>query len=63
MRRDFLEMKCASKQKVSEFLDSLSVKREELAAVGVDIVEQDYSQTILKGIPPNFSHLRPVFWP
>ena len=39
------------KGNVREFLDSLRVKQEELAAVGVDIEEKDYRLTILSSLP------------
>ena len=42
LRQKFLESKCMDKGNVREFLDSLRVKQEELAAVGVDIEEKDY---------------------
>ena len=47
----FLESKCQDKANVWEFLDSLRVKMEELAAVGVDIEEKDYRSTILSSLP------------
>jgi Zinc knuckle len=46
-----LESKCQDKANVREFLDGLRVKREELAAVGVDIEEKDYRSTILSSLP------------
>src|SRR5271169_1863836 len=51
LRQKFLESKCLDKANVREFLDSLRVKREELAAVGVDIEEKDYRSTILSSLP------------
>ena len=39
------------KANVCEFLDSLWVKQEELASVGVDIDEKDYCSTILASFP------------
>ena len=51
LRQKFLESKCMDKGNVREFLDSLRVKREELAAVGVDIEEKDYRSTILSSLP------------
>ena len=51
LRQKFLESKCQDKANVWEFLDSLQVKREELAAVGVDIEEKDYRSTILSSLP------------
>ena len=47
----FLESKCPDKGDVREFLDSLRVKREELASVGVDIDEKDYRSTIISSLP------------
>ena len=51
LRQKFMDMKCADKANVREFLDSLQVKREELASVGVDIDEKDYRSTILASLP------------
>jgi hypothetical protein len=51
LRQNFLESKCMDKGNVREFLNSLMVKREELAAVGVDIEEKDYRSTILSSLP------------
>ena len=50
-RGRFLELKCADKGNVREFLDNLRVKREELASVGVDIDEKDYRSTIIASLP------------
>jgi hypothetical protein len=51
LRQKFMESKCMDKGNAREFLDSLRVKREELAAVGVDIDEKDYRSTILASLP------------
>jgi hypothetical protein len=51
LRGRFLESKCPDKGNVREFLDSLRVKREELASVGVDIDEKDYRSTIISSLP------------
>jgi hypothetical protein len=51
MRVRFLDMRCPDKANVHEFLDSLCVKREELASVGVKIDEKDYQSTILSSLP------------
>ena len=51
LRTKFLESKCPDKGNVREFLDSLRVKREELASVGVDIDEKDYRSTIIGSLP------------
>ena len=51
LRARFLESKCPDKGNVREFLDSLRVKREELASVGVDIDEKDYRSTIIASLP------------
>lgn len=45
IRTRFLESGCPNK-KAREFLNGLHVKREELAAMGVDIDEKDYLSTI-----------------
>jgi len=42
LRQKFMEMRCADKDDVREFLDDLRVKQEELALVGVDIDKKDY---------------------
>ena len=57
LRTKFLESKCPDKGNVHEFLDSLRVKREELASV-VEIDEKDYQSTIIGSLPfhpANFS--------
>ena len=51
LRARFLESKCSERGNVREFLDSLHVKREELASVGVDIDEKDYRSTIISSLP------------
>jgi hypothetical protein len=51
LRSQFLAMKCSDKANVREFLDNLRVKREESAAVGVDIDEKDYRSTIISSLP------------
>ena len=51
LRASFLESKCPEKASVREFLDGLRSKREELAAVGVDIDEKDYRSTIISSLP------------
>ena len=47
LRTRFLESGCPNKGKAREFLNGLHVKREELAAMGVDIEEKDYLSTII----------------
>src|SRR6266699_3491917 len=56
LRQKFMDMKCPDKGNVREFLDSLRVKREELASVGVDIDEKDYRSTILASLPITLSN-------
>jgi hypothetical protein len=51
LQQAFLEMRCAKGADVREFLTSLCYKREELAAAGVLITDEDYKRTILRGIP------------
>ncbi|KAF5364874.1 hypothetical protein D9757_013036 [Collybiopsis confluens] len=55
LRQDFLDATCAEKGNVRQFLESLSSKKEELAAVGVEIDDTDYRSTILRGIPLHYS--------
>src|SRR6267378_8659908 len=52
----FLESRCTDKGNVREFLDSLRVKREELASVGVNVDEKDYRSTILASLPVALSN-------
>ncbi|OJA08610.1 hypothetical protein AZE42_09794 [Rhizopogon vesiculosus] len=47
----FLESKCPSGGNVCQFLDDLCMKRDELAAVGVQIDEKDYHLTIIQSLP------------
>jgi len=56
LRAHFLDMKCPEKGNVCEFLDSLRVKREELATVGVDIDTKDYLSTIISSLPMSLSN-------
>ena len=52
----FLEMRCPEKGNVREFLDTLRVKRKELASVGVDIDVKDYRSTILSSLPTSLAN-------
>jgi len=52
----FLDMKCPEKGNVREFLDSLHVKREVLATVGVEIDDKDYLSTIISSLPMSLSN-------
>jgi hypothetical protein len=56
LRARFLDMKCPEKSNVREFLDSLHVKREELATVGVEIDTKDYLSTIISPLPISLSN-------
>ena len=56
LRTRFLESKCSEKSDVRAFLDSLRVKREELAQAGVQIDEKDYRSTIIKSLPFHLSN-------
>jgi len=49
-------MKCPEKDNVCEFLDSLCVKREELATVGINIDTKDYLSTIISSLPMSLSN-------
>ena len=60
LRQKFMDMKCPDKGNVREFLDSLRVKREELASVGVDVDEKDYRSTILASLPIALSNFPSV---
>lgn len=51
LRERFMASKCGEKESVRKFLDALATKREELAAVGVAISENDYRSTIINSIP------------
>ena len=51
LRTKFLESKCTDRGDVREWLDSLRVKKEELAQVGVAIDEKDYRSTIISSLP------------
>jgi len=52
----FLDMKCPEKGNIREFLDSLRVKQEELAMVGVEIDTKDYLSTIISSLPMSLSN-------
>jgi hypothetical protein len=51
LQQAFLEMHCAKGADVREFLTSLCYKCEELAAAGVQVTDEEYKRTILRGIP------------
>jgi LTR polyprotein gag-polypeptide-like protein/zinc knuckle protein len=50
LHQSFLEMCCAKRGDIQEFLGNLCYKWEELAASGVDITDKEYEHTILWGI-------------
>jgi len=52
----FLDLKCPEKGNVCEFLDSLCMKREELATVGVEVDNKDYLSTIISSLPNSLSN-------
>ncbi|KIJ13490.1 hypothetical protein PAXINDRAFT_81161, partial [Paxillus involutus ATCC 200175] len=47
----FLESSCPTDGDVRQFLDDLRAKRDELAAVSVEIEEKDYRSTIIQSLP------------
>ena len=51
LHQAFLDMQCTKGGDVREFLANLCCKREELAAAGVKVSDNEYQRTILKGIP------------
>src|SRR5258707_12447171 len=51
LHQSFLEMRCAKGGDVREFLGNRCYKREELAASGVDITDNEYERTLRRGIP------------
>ena len=51
----FLDMKCLEKGNVQELLDSLCMKCEELATVGVKIDNKDNLSTIISSLPMSLS--------
>ena len=51
----FSEMRCSSVSEVWTFLGQMRVKREELAAVGVEVTGKEYQSAILKSIPEEMS--------
>ena len=52
----FLESKCSEKSDIHAFLDSLHIKREELAQARVQIDEKDYHSTIINSLPYHLSN-------
>ncbi|KAI0037753.1 hypothetical protein FA95DRAFT_1506534, partial [Auriscalpium vulgare] len=56
LRKVFLESKCPNEGDVAVFMDDLRTRREELAAVGVDIEDADYRSTILASLPTYLSN-------
>lgn len=51
LRTKFLGSQCPVDGDVRQFLDDLRTKRDELAAVGVQIEEKDYRSTIIQSLP------------
>jgi transposase InsO family protein len=51
----FNEMRCPRGGNVREFLGTMRVKREELAAVGVTMNEKEYRSAIIKALPEEMS--------
>jgi len=51
LRTKFLGSQCPVDGNVRQFLDDLCMKRDELAAVGVQIEEKDYRSTIIQSLP------------
>ena len=51
MRNKFLQSKCSPKADVREFLEDLTLEKENLATYGVDISDSDYRSTIISAIP------------
>jgi gag-polypeptide of LTR copia-type len=51
LKTKFLEMRCPKGGDVRTFLTNLHFKRQELAAAGVKLDDQDYQWMVLCGIP------------
>ena len=51
LRTKFLGLQCPVDGDVHQFLDDLRMKRDKLAAVGVQIEEKDYRSTIIQSLP------------
>ncbi|KIO08044.1 hypothetical protein M404DRAFT_78898, partial [Pisolithus tinctorius Marx 270] len=51
LRTKFLSSQCPTDGDIRQFLDDLRTKRDELAAVGVQIEEKDYRSTIIQSLP------------
>jgi hypothetical protein len=51
----FSELHCSSVSEVQTFLGQMRMKREELAAVGVEVTGKEYQSAILKSIPEEMS--------
>lgn len=54
-RNEFLQMKCLPNGNVKQFLEDLAMKKETLAAVGVDVDEKDYMSTVINSLPSHLS--------
>lgn len=52
LRTNFLILKCPDKGDAHVFLDSICIKKEEPASVGVVINDKDYCSTIIGSLPP-----------
>ena len=51
LRTKFLGLQCPVNGDVHQFLDDLHTKRDELAAISVQIKEKDYRSTIIQSLP------------
>ena len=51
LRTKFLGLQCPVDGDVHQFLDDLRMKRDKLAAIGVQIEEKDYRSTIIQSLP------------
>ncbi|KIO11705.1 hypothetical protein M404DRAFT_20327 [Pisolithus tinctorius Marx 270] len=51
LRTKFLNLQCPIDGDIHQFLDDLCTKRDELAAIGVQIEEKDYCSTIIQSLP------------
>jgi gag-polypeptide of LTR copia-type len=55
LQQAFFDMCCPKNGDIQQYLQSLSHKKEELAAAGVTVSDTEYQQTILWGIPDNLA--------
>ena len=61
LERSFLDMRCPRGGDVRAFIADLRYKRESLAAVGIDITDDEFRRTLLLGLPDESAQFASLF--